>query len=594
VSDHETSDGGRAAAPTAPDGLVNVVERCPLPDRHEQDLEFLARSATEWVELAPDEDILTFAGRRIWQLVDDSIVSVTEYHPTTRRLECRAVLGAPEVLAAWRAVATDMVGNVVPVSDLAFEGLTRGRLVVVPGGLDVLSFGFYPPETARVLEGVIGFRQAYAMGFALRHELCGSLVIVARQGTQLPDPRIIEAFVNQATAALQRRRAEESLRESERRFRELADQLPQTVLEVDQQANITFANRHLLKTAGLASADAIIGKGFFELFPPADRRQTNADARRVFEGQTLLGEEYSGLRPNGTRYHVAVYASAIERGGQVVGARAIAVDITERKQAEAARQRYEAQLQHAEKLESLAVLAGGLAHDYNNLLVAILGNAELALTGLKPGTAAHERVRKIQNAARRAAELTNQLLDYSGRRHFALKALALNGIVEEVRAFLEGTLARVGTVLLELAPALPAIEGDAAQVRQVLSNLLSNAAEAAEAVEGRGGTITVRTGVMRGDHPALRDAYLGGELLPVDYAYVEVADTGCGMDEATRRRIFDPFFTTKFPGRGLGLAAVLGIVRSHRGAIQVESEVDGGTSFRVLFRLAPTVDSEPR
>jgi PAS domain S-box-containing protein len=551
--------------------------------RHESDLEFLAHAATEWAELPPDEDILLFAGRRIREVMGDALVAVSEIEPVTRVLRCRAFFAAPAVLEAWHAIAPDMVGSQVPVIDIAFEQLTLGRLVMVPGGLDVLAFGFYSPATARALEAAIGFRQAYAMGFTLQGELYGSLAIVARHSTELPDPRLIEAFISQAAAVLQRRRAEEELRENERRYRELADGLPQPVLELDAQGKVTFANRYVLRAAGLTDLDTLAGKNILDDYTPTDRARMADSLRRVLAGHTVLGEELAGVRPNGTTYEVAVYASPIERGGEVVGVRTIAIDVSDRKRAEAARQRLEAQLQHAERLESLAVLAGGLAHDYNNLLVAVLGNAELALTGLKPGTVAFERVQKIQNAARRAAELTDRLLDYSGRRHLALQPLGLNDVAREVCELPLGELGRPGALLVELAAALPAIEGDPAQVRQVVSHLLSNAADA---IEGQGGTVTVRTGTMRGDAPVLRDAYLGSELQPEEHVYLEVADTGVGMDEATRARVFDPFFTTKFPGRGLGLAAVLGIVRTHRGAITVTSEVGRGTTFRVLFRLA--------
>ena len=348
--------------------------------------------------------------------------------------------------------------------------------------------------------------------------------------------------------------------------------------------NVTFANRHALQGTDADATDRAAGVNVLDGIAPKDRERVAATLHRVAHGETVLGEEYTALHPDGTAYQVASYASPIERAGEVVGIRAIAVDVTERTQAEAARQRLEEQLQHAERLESLAVLAGGLAHDYNNLLVAVLGNAELALTGLKPGTLAFERVRKIQNAARRAAELTDKLLDYSGRRHLVLQPLALNDLVREVCESPPGALGRPGVLTIELAAALPPIEGDPAQVRQVLSNLLSNAADA---IEGQGGTVRVRTGVMHGDAPELHDAYLGGELVPQDHVYLEVSDTGPGMDEATRARVFDPFFTTKFPGRGLGLAAVLGIVRTHRGAITLDSGPGRGTTFRVLFRVAP-------
>jgi PAS domain S-box-containing protein len=267
-------------------------------------------------------------------------------------------------------------------------------------------------------------------------------------------------------------------------------------------------------------------------------------------------------------------------------------DVTAEQEAEAERRRLELQMQHAQKLESLGVLAGGIAHDFNNLLVGMLGNASLALMDVPPGLPARRAIEDIERAAQRAAELTRQLLAYSGKGRFVIEPVDLSRLVEDMTSLLRAALSKKAELSLDLRRALPSVEADATQLRQVVMNLLVNASDA---IGDEPGTIAIRTGVQRVD--ALYRATLldGAQLLDGDHVFVDVADTGTGMDEATLARIFDPFFTTKFTGRGLGLAATLGIVRGHKGAIKVYSEPGRGSTFRVLLPAgagAPVSDAD--
>ena len=257
-----------------------------------------------------------------------------------------------------------------------------------------------------------------------------------------------------------------------------------------------------------------------------------------------------------------------------------AVIDTDRVRAEEERRRLEAQMQHVQKLESLGVLAGGIAHDFNNLLVGMLGHAGLALMELAPEDPARDRIEQIQTTAQRAAELTNQMLAYSGKGRFVLQASDLSDIVGEMTHLLRTAVAKNAEIVLDLMPDLPAFDGDPAQIRQVIMNLITNASDA---IGTNPGTITVTTGRMRVTRHYVADAWIGTDLPEGEFVFAEVQDTGCGMDAATLGRIFDPFFTTKFTGRGLGLAAVLGIVRGHRGAIKISSAPGRGTTFRVLL-----------
>lgn len=249
-------------------------------------------------------------------------------------------------------------------------------------------------------------------------------------------------------------------------------------------------------------------------------------------------------------------------------------------EAERARSRIEERALQAQKLESLGVLAGGIAHDFNNMLTGILGNASLALRALPPGSPVAELVRDIEVAGMRTAELTRQMLAYSGRGRFVIEPVDLSVMVQEMYNLLRAVISKNAVIKLQLQPGLPKVMADATQLRQVVMNLITNASDA---VGERSGYIAVKTGLTWAEASYLRETYLDDDLAEGEYVFLEVTDTGCGMDSATRERIFEPFFSTKFTGRGLGLAAVLGIVRSHGGALKLYSEPERGTTFKVLL-----------
>ncbi len=273
--------------------------------------------------------------------------------------------------------------------------------------------------------------------------------------------------------------------------------------------------------------------------------------------------EYRIRRADGQVRWIEDQGTAVP-GGEAGADRLIGVaqDITARKQAEEEAQEVERRLRDAQKMESLGVLAGGVAHDFNNLLMGILGNADLAMLELPAGARTRRRLEGIEEAARRAADLARQLLAYSGQGRFLVESLDLRTLVRGMTELLGASIPKKIRLTLELPPDLPNIEADADQIRQVIVNLVTNAAEAIGTAVGY---IRIRAGQAEGD------------------VFMEVIDDGAGMDEATCRRVFEPFFTTKFTGRGLGLAAAHGIVRGHGGAITVQSEPGRGTTFRLLF-----------
>ena len=262
----------------------------------------------------------------------------------------------------------------------------------------------------------------------------------------------------------------------------------------------------------------------------------------------------------------------------------------ERKLAEEERERLEAQIRHAQKLESLGVLAGGIAHDFNNLLTGVLGNIELGLLQVEGGSPATFSLKEARASAERAADLSRQMLAYSGKGSFIIEAVDVNELVTEIGNLLEVSVSKKVALSYDLCRDLPPVVADVSQLHQVVLNLITNASDS---IGDGGGVVTLRTGVRNCDRAYLSETYLDDHLPEGDYIFMEVSDTGCGMDPETLQRIFDPFFTTKFTGRGLGLASALGIVRGHSGAIKAVSEPGRGTTFTVLLPVGNCVAVKP-
>jgi signal transduction histidine kinase/ABC-type amino acid transport substrate-binding protein/ActR/RegA family two-component response regulator len=289
--------------------------------------------------------------------------------------------------------------------------------------------------------------------------------------------------------------------------------------------------------------------------------------------------------------HLAViHRSAIETPEEtasllrIFSARAAAE--LERRGSEADRLVLERQMQHAQKLESLGVLAGGIAHDFNNLLTAMLGHMNVAQMKLAPESPAHPHLESLERVIHRAADLTRQMLAYSGKGRFVVRPYDLNHMVQEVTHLLEVSIPKKIALRFDLAPSLPPVEADAAQIQQVIMNLVTNAADA---IGDRDGTIRLTTGTNQLDRAYLDQVFQGQELQPGPYVTLEVSDSGCGMAPEVLGRIFEPFFTTKVTGRGLGLSATLGILKGHRAGIRIYSEPGHGTTFKLLF---PTSEAE--
>jgi len=377
--------------------------------------------------------------------------------------------------------------------------------------------------------------------------------------------------------ALYRHRMEKELKVSETRMRAIIENALELVVILDPTGVLTYSSPSGAKILGYRIGEKL-GTPAIELNHPHDRGIFFTVMKGLLQAPGKShAMEIRVLHKDGSyRLMEGKLHSAVDVPG-VLGIVVNARDITERRLVEIERQTMESKVQQAQKLESLGVLAGGIAHDFNNLLMGIMGHAGLALLDVSADHPLHRRLHQIEVAATRAAELTNQLLAYSGRGKFQIQPLSLSRLVDEMENLLETVISKKAVLEHRFAPDLPLIDGDPTQIRQVIMNLITNASDA---LSERTGKIAISAGVI--ETGALTPCLAG---TPPDgpSVFLEVTDTGSGMTPETLLRIFDPFFTTKFTGRGLGLAAVLGIMRGHHGAIQVISQPGQGTTFRLLF-----------
>ncbi len=371
----------------------------------------------------------------------------------------------------------------------------------------------------------------------------------------------------------------------------LLDNIPHMAWMKDTNGVFLAVNEAFARACGRPPS-AILGKTDLDIWPLEHAERYMRDDLRVIRSDRpfFVEEQIAG---SGAVEWFETFKSPIrDSRGVVVGTVGLSRDITERKRAEQERHFLERRMQETQKLESLGVLAGGIAHDFNNLLVGVLANAELALSELAEGASnasIGERVRDVRSAALHAAELTNQMLAYSGRGRFDIRSVSLTAVIAEMGQLLAAAVSKKARLTYDLLPELPAVQADVTQLRQVVMNLITNASDA---LEERVGSIRVSTGLQNVEQP-LPDLYGPEPLAPGPYAFVEVADDGAGMNEETRARLFEPFFTTKFVGRGLGLSAVQGIVRGHGGGITLKSTLGVGTTIKLLLPCSDRPVSVP-
>ena len=387
-------------------------------------------------------------------------------------------------------------------------------------------------------------------------------------------------------AMKERQQAEDALRESEERFREMAELMPQTIFETDVTGRLSFANRKAFDSFGYTQEDFDRGINSIDMLAPEERQRGVENIFKIVGGEEIGLNEYTAMRKDGSKFPIMIHSAPIVRNGEILGLRGFMVDITDRKKTEEERLRLETQFHQAQKMETIGTLAGGIAHDFNNLMTTILGNTSLMLFDIDNSHPHYALLKNIERQINRGAELTTQLLGYARKGKYLVKPVSLNQIIEESAAAFGRTRKEI-TIGYELADDLLAVEADQGQIQQVLLNLFVNAADAMPT----GGKLMLKT--SNATHNDIKSK----EYQPVagDYLRLSVSDTGIGMDEKVRQRIFDPFFSTKETGKGtgLGLASVYGIIKNHGGYIEVQSQKGQGSQFSIFLpasaKQVPTI-----
>jgi PAS domain S-box-containing protein len=402
---------------------------------------------------------------------------------------------------------------------------------------------------------------------------------------------LAEANASLRQEIAERQTVEEALRGSEERYRavtELSSDFAFAFL-IDPKLGFTleWMSEHSGRLTGL-SPDEVADRGWLSLVHPDDRARAIELFQSARDG-SLSEVEYRIFHRNGDLRWVHVLFDTVQTRAdgsiRIVGA---ARDITDRKREESERRRLEQRMHEARRLESLGILTGGIAHDFNNLLTVLLGNVRLSLEDVESDSPLHPRLERMKTAAEQAATLTEQMLLYAGKLSVSLAPCDLSKEVEETLGWMGGALPEHCQIETALAPKLPALRADPPQLRQMIANLVTNAFES---LEGQRGSVSVRTSQVHARAQDLTGGHGASDPSPGPYLCLEVVDTGTGMVAETQVRMLEPFFTTKFSGRGLGLAAVLGIVRSHDGVLQITSEPGRGTKARVLLPV-PRIEEE--
>ena len=452
------------------------------------------------------------------------------------------------------------------------DRLSTGLERLAEGGIDAVLLDLSLPDSQGIDTFIKVYTQAPQVPIILMTGLDDESLAVraVREGAQdyLVKGQVDGNLLIRAIRyAIERKQTEGALRESERKYKELADLLPQYVFEADVKFNFTFINRYGLDSAGYTQEDIDGGLNALQMFIPEERDRVVENMLRILNGEKLAGVEYTAQRKDGSTYPVTIYAAPITRDDRPVGLRGIAIDITDRK-------RMEEELLKIQKLESIGILAGGIAHDLNNLLTGVIGNISLARMYEEPADK-DKRLIEAERASMRIKDLTQQLLTFSRGGAPTLQVTTIGDILQDSATFvLRGSNIRCEfSIPVELWP----VNVDEGQISQIINNLVINADQAMAS----GGTVkmTAENVVIRAEH--------GLPLKDGGYVKISIQDHGIGIPEADLPKIFDPFFTTKQQGNGLGLATCYSIIQKHNGHIAVDSQLGVGTAFHIYLPAFP-------
>ncbi len=530
---------------------------------------------------APLSAVLDRLARSYEEIFPGMLCSVLLMDPDGKHLRHGAAPSLPEAFCQ----AIDGVKIGPAVGSCGTAALTRQMTLVADIATDPLWKDYREIALAH------GLRACWSVPvMSAQNRVLGTIALYYRQPASPNAEEIaaIERAAHFASLAIERHELLRSLQESQVRLQTLVSNLPGMAYRClnDPTWTMSYVSEGCEAVTGYRRDELENNRtvAYADRIHVEDREWLWAKCQKSLDARTPCLNEYRILDRHGRERWVSERASGVyAEDGALLAIDGFIQDITVSRQAKLERELLDRKMQETQKLESLGVLAGGIAHDFNNLLTAILGNASIAQLELPPGSSAQDCLEQINEASLRAADLCKQMLAYSGRGRFVVQTLDLGQLVEQTAQMLQISISKKAVLRYRLEKGLPPVEVDATQIRQVIMNLVINASEA---IGDKSGAISISTGLTRVDRDYLRGTLMDPDLPERDYVFLEVSDSGSGMSAETQARIFDPFFTTKFTGRGLGLAAVLGIVRGHKGAMKVYSEVERGTTFKLLFPAA--------
>ena len=388
----------------------------------------------------------------------------------------------------------------------------------------------------------------------------------------------LETIAGQIGGAITRLEAEEALKRSEERHRELVEEINDVIFALDLDGAVTYVSPALERFSRYRAED-VVGHHFCDFVYPEDVDDFNIRLEDALKGKSR-SFDFRVMDVDGNVEYVRTSMQPVIQDGDIVGARGAMTNITEHVTGERERRRLLEQLRHGQKMESLGKLAGGIAHHFNNLLQGILGHTSLALEELPVHSETHDSIAEVQKIAERAANLSNQMLAFSGRGKFVVKTVDVGAFLSETEHLLRVTAGSSADLRIPLPRGLPKVRIDAGQVRQALVQLVANAVEACAGGEG---VVALSASAQWCDAAYLATVTAQENLAEGEYVVINVEDTGHGMDDEAVTRAFEPFFSTRHTGRGLGLSMVIGVMRGHHGGVQIESAPGQGTTVRMLF-----------
>ena len=506
------------------------------------------------------------------------------------------VLAALLVLMPWslrRGASIHVVENILMICAVAlFSALVIFESVEDTGaywmaGFPFIAYFIHDAKTARYWVGcfIAGLFATAALAYA-------GLVTVEYSGVQIfyiaSACLFFWLFAHLYKSDLEGRQARleaanRALNEQQIHTKVILDNAPIGIWKLDTNRRMQFLNRAWVQWLGVSEEQAKSLQEYTAALPEDVARQCIDSDVECLEDDAGVCQLRQVIPCADGREHVfdIIKVRVSNEAGRPDGLVGFAIDVTERLAAEEKQRKLQMQMQHAQRLESVGVLAGGIAHDFNNLLTAMQGHAELARLEQTLSPAMVEHIDCIEEASRAAADLCQQMLAYAGKGKFVLQHISLTDLVRNMQKLIESSVGKHVHVDYRLDEHMPTIAADVSQIRQVLLNMVINASEAIP--EGQDGRITIATGAMGADESYFTETYIGRGIIEDSYAYLEVSDNGCGMDAETQEKMFDPFFSTKFAGRGLGMSAVVGIVQGHDGMLKVDSRPGQGTTMRASF-----------